>query len=78
MQFFNVGNYGCEAGTEDGYSPLSDDRACPSHDSDYQPQDWRVALSELLRSIQFFNSEGQGYFPQGDTEDGFAAGALAN
>jgi hypothetical protein len=54
---------------------------CISHDSDYNPQDWRISLSEVLRIYQFYNfpSENetdQSYYLCLDeaTEDGFCLG----
>ncbi len=52
---------------EGGAGPCAD--GVP-HDSDYQPQDFCISLSELLRLVQFFNSPG-GYRGQEGTEDGF-------
>ena len=75
IQFFNSGGYSCADGemTEDGYVPGTlNPRTCAFHDSDTD-EDWGIALAELLRFIQFFNSGG--YHPCPDemppTEDGF-------
>ncbi|MGC8846049.1 MAG: DUF4397 domain-containing protein, partial [Candidatus Hydrogenedens sp.] len=43
----------------------------PPHSAD-QNGDWKISLSELLRVIQFFNSQGYHCDPQG--EDGYAPG----
>ena len=67
-----MGEYSCGEGTEDGYAPGIGDRTCAPHASDYNPQDWKINLSELLRAIQFYNSGG--YNPDPTTEDGFAPG----
>ena len=67
-----MGEYSCDPQTEDGYAPGAGDRVCAPHASDYNPQDWSVNLSELLRLIQFYNSGG--YHPALTTEDGFAPG----
>jgi hypothetical protein len=50
--------------------------ACAPHASDYNPQDWLIALSELLRIIQFFNSGGYHACPAAipPTEDGYCPG----
>jgi subtilisin-like proprotein convertase family protein len=72
IQFYNSDNYGCEAGTEDGYAPNDLDQGCTPHASDYNPQDWDIALTELLRSIQFYNLGA--YHPCPEGEDGFCAG----
>jgi PKD repeat protein len=73
IQFFNIGGYHCEAGTEDQYGTGAGDQGCTPHSSDYLPADWAINLSELLRFIQFFNSGG--YVPDPDGEDGFRAGS---
>ncbi len=78
IQFFNSSGFHCQAGTEDGYAPGTGDTAsCDPHASDYNPQDWAISLSELLRVIQFFNSAGYHACPSEDppTEDGFCVGA---
>ena len=77
IQFFNIGGFYCEAGTEDGYAPgATGDTSCAIHQSDYMPQDWKIELSELLRIIQFFNSGGYHACPDADpaTEDGYCVG----
>ncbi len=56
VQFYNLGQYSCRDGSEDGYWPGEGDRACAPHDADYAPQDWRISLSEALRVVQFFNA----------------------
>jgi hypothetical protein len=75
IQFFNSGGYACAnppSSTEDGYLPGPGDTACAPHDSDYAPQNFAINLSELLRLVQFFNSEG--YSEGCGTEDGFQPG----
>jgi hypothetical protein len=72
IQFFNSGGFGCQVGTEDGYAPNDPDHNCGPHASDYNPRDWQISLSELLRVIQFFNSGG--YHALCGTEDGFGVG----
>jgi len=70
IQFFNSDGLHCDASGEDGFAPGPGDRdSCDPHDSDYAPQDWFVTLSELLRAVQFFNSDG--YHRECDTEDGW-------
>jgi hypothetical protein len=75
IQFFNMSGYRCATNlldTEDGYLPgPGANHACTPHDSDYNPQDWSVSLSELLRLIQFFNIGGYHACPGEGTEDGF-------
>jgi len=71
VQFFNMGGYHCAgADTEDGLAPgPGADQDCAPHDSDYEPQDWTIGLSEVLRLVQFFNSGG--YYGPAFSEDGF-------
>jgi len=71
IQFFNVGGYQCAFGTEDGYAPgLGTCEGGEPHNSDYNPQDFRINLSELLRLIQLYNAPG-GYIADPSEEDGF-------
>ena len=72
IQFYNLGVFHCEIGTEDGYAPESGDQSCAPHANDYAPQDWVISLGELLRLIQFYNSGG--YTPCEGGEDGFCPG----
>lgn len=73
IQFYNFFGFSCADDiTEDGYQPGPGDRSCPPHTSDYNPQDWLIDLSELLRTIQFYNSNG--YHPCEEGEDGFRPG----
>jgi len=73
IQFYNSFGLHCEEGTEDGYAPGPvGGTACSPHASDYNPQDWDINLSELLRVIQFFNSGG--YHACSGSEDGFCPG----
>lgn len=75
IQFFNSGGFHCAPGTEDGYGPgIVGDQTCPPHAADYNPQDWRISLSELLRVIQFYNSGGYHACPGQGTEDGYCVG----
>lgn len=74
IQFFNSGGYHCDPQGEDGYAPGKEgDKTCTPHASDYQPQDWEISLSELLRLIQFFNIGGYHACP-GVGEDGYCPG----
>lgn len=75
IQFYNYkNNFGlslsCDSGSEDGYRPGGGTYDCIPHDLDYNPQDWLISLSELLRLIQFYNVGG--YAPNLDGEDFFA------
>lgn len=76
IQFYTVGSYHCEAGTEDDFAPgLGDIESCLPHSADYEPINWIVSLSELLRLIQFYNLGG--YYPcLGVGEDGYCAGPM--
>jgi Ca2+-binding EF-hand superfamily protein len=61
-----------EAGGFEGAEESSEGEAWPPgvvcHSADYN-SDWRISLSELLRCIQLFNSDG--YHCTGDSEDGY-------
>lgn len=78
IQLYNTVGLHCaeEPGdTEDGYIPgpgLNHD--CAPHDSDYNPQDWVISLSELLRAIQLYNAAGYHHCPIDNTEDDFCPG----
>ena len=79
IQFFNSGGFHCAdfpTDTEDGYVPgPGANHSCLPYDTDYNPQDWVISLSELLRVIQFYNSGAYHYCPTAGTEDGFCPGA---
>lgn len=78
VQFYNSGGYHCAGAgnpTEDGYQPGPGSIECISHDSDYQPYDGRINLSELLRLIQFYNTGRCHRCPDQYTEDGFCLDA---
>ncbi len=71
IQLYNNNAYHCAPDGEDGYAPGDgDDKTCTPHDSDYNPQDWRISLSELLRAIQLYNSDG--YHVDENSEDRFS------
>jgi hypothetical protein len=75
IQFLNSGALHCDDATEDGFAPGPGDTvSCDPHALDYNPQDWEVNLTEILRSIQFFNLGGYTYCPEMGTEDGFCPG----
>jgi glucose/arabinose dehydrogenase len=70
IQFFSAGALHCAEGTEDGYAPGPGDQiSCAPHQTDYNPANWRLSLSELLRAIQLYNV-GR-YSPCLGGEDGF-------
>ena len=80
IQFYNSFGLHCAdtpSQTEDGYVPgLGANVSCTPHTTDYNPQDWVISLSELLRLIQFYNSLGYRYCPTDGTEDGFCPGLV--
>lgn len=77
VQFYNSSGYHCAENPgicEDGYrAGAGDTGGCLRHASDYNPHDYQITLSELLRAVQFYNAGG--YFPcEGGEGDGFRAG----
>jgi hypothetical protein len=61
------------------YLRTSADRSLPApssaqHASDYNPQNWAISLSELLRVIQFYNTGGYQACQEG--EDRFCPGLV--
>jgi hypothetical protein len=78
IQFYNSLGLHCADNpldTEDGYVPgPGANQSCVPYDTDYNPQDWVISLSELLRIIQFYNSLGYRYCPEDGTEDDFCPG----
>lgn len=82
VQLFNAGGYRCaeSAGdTEDGFEPgavgavRSLDTGCFRHAGDYNPTDGAISLSELLRLVQFFQTQQYTWCPGEGSEDGFCA-----
>ena len=75
IQFYNSLALHCAASpeeSEDGYiAGVGEGHDCPPHDTDYAPQDWAISLDELLRAIQFYNSQGYNYCPDTGSEDGY-------
>jgi len=80
IQFYNSEGFSCAVppdSTEDGFLPnTSGTTDCRPYAADYNPQNWRISLSELLRVIQFYNSGGYYACPDEEppTEDGYCAG----
>ncbi|QTA93300.1 InlB B-repeat-containing protein [Desulfonema magnum] len=80
IQLYNSGAYHCDESGMDGFAPGEGDPltdyACKPHGSDYDDaemgnaQDWVIDFGELLRAIQFYNSDG--YHVDETTSDGFA------
>jgi Tol biopolymer transport system component len=75
IQLYNSGGFQCAqltGETEDGFVPsMGNSRRCHPHDSDYSRQDWVISLSEMIRLVQLYNSNGYEYCPQLGSEDGF-------
>ena len=75
IQFYNSYGLHCQEGTEDGYAPgPGSDYSCAPHTSDYNPQNWQIDLTELLRIIQFYNVDGYHVCREEGTEDGYCLG----
>ena len=78
IQYYNSSGFHCDDTGEDGFSPERDEtyQDCSPHAGDYNPRDFRINLSELLRIVQFFNSGA--YHPTSDeepeTEDAYSPG----
>lgn len=73
IQLYNSGRYYCNPEQEDGFSVEENQEAqdCSPHDSDFNPQDWRISFQEVMRAIQFFNAGNYYASPDLGTEDGF-------
>lgn len=76
IQLFNAGDFGCDSETEkteDGYLPNGIDTTCAYHAGDYDPEDWTISLTELLRQVQIFNTGGYTACLEANpaTEDGY-------
>ena len=77
IQFYNTDGLGCALATEDGFEPGGSDQECCPHSSDYLGgSDWNIALSELLRVIQFFSTGGYKYCPDDGSEDDYCPAGL--
>jgi len=72
IQFYNSNAFSCASETtEDGYEPGTGSQDCCPHDADYLGgSDFVINLSELLRMIQLYNSNGFTYC-EGLSEDDF-------
>jgi hypothetical protein len=71
IQLSRFGFYRQSTPGEDGFAMDSAQSSSTSgyHSADYNPSDWRISLSELLRVIQLYNANG--YINALDEEDGF-------
>lgn len=75
IQLYNSHGYHCDSDSDSGYAPGFDgDRTCPAIWSDYNPSDFVITLSELLRQIQFYNVDTFHFCPSKITEDGYCPG----
>ena len=78
IQFYNAGGLHCADNpndTEDGFVPgPGANQTCDPYASDYNPQNWIISLSELLRAIQFYNTGAYHPCPGENTEDGYCPG----
>lgn len=78
VQFYTIGAYHCDPNGEDGYAAGDGDQdSCEPNTSDYNTQDWKINLSELLRVVQFYVLGGYHLVPDGEVDlegDGFIAG----
>ncbi|MHB8764933.1 MAG: chitobiase/beta-hexosaminidase C-terminal domain-containing protein, partial [Deferrisomatales bacterium] len=74
IQLYNLGEYSCgTAGIEEGFTTgATGGRGCTPHSSDYNPQDWKIGLSELRRVHQLYNLAA--YHEDAVGEDGFEPG----
>ncbi len=72
VQFFNAKGLHCNEESEDGFTPgPGNTSSCDAHDLDYNPRDWRINLSELLRLVQMYTMGSHYLCPGSGTEDGF-------
>ncbi len=60
IELYYADEYHCDD-SEDGYAPGSGDQSCTSHDSDYNPADWDITLSEFLRTLEIAGQGGYFY-----------------
>jgi len=81
IQLYNVDGFHCASTpdkSEDGFILGADPSAqdCTPHSSDYNPQDWNIGLSELMRAVSFYNIGAYHACPDRatPTEDGFCPG----
>jgi len=73
VQLYNSATgFHCDETAEDGFATGPGDRTCNNHTSDYQDGNWTIALSELLRAVQFYRFGA--YYPCDVAEDGYCTG----
>jgi hypothetical protein len=81
IQLYQGGVFSCAVppeATEDGYAAEGGSTECPPHDSDYAPQDWRVDLTELLRTVQLYSAGSYYACPGNSAEDDFCLRSSAS
>jgi hypothetical protein len=68
IEYINTGGLRCDGAG--GFLSGFGDQNCEPHDSDYNPQDWKINLPELLRLVQLFTA---GSYEEciGGSEDGY-------
>lgn len=68
ISFINANGYSCAEGG--GYIAGPGNQDCEAHDSDYNPEDFRISLPELLRLVQLYTA---GEYEEciGGSEDGY-------
>ncbi len=75
-------DYHCDplGGELDGYAPGEDPAAqnCTPHSGDYNPQNWKFSVSEMVRITQlYWATADHAYCADPDGEDGFRVGACS-
>lgn len=78
IQFYNLDGLHCEGApgeSEDGFLPGTGPNAgCRPHAADYNPQDWHINISEVLRVVQFYNLGSYHLCTDAASEDGYCPG----
>ena len=71
VQLMHFDHYQPSPTGEDGFGPASElpVQLEGHHDADYNPSDWQIELTELLRVVQLFNAER--YETDPESEDGY-------
>ncbi len=68
-------SYHCDALSGDGFDNGPGEQDCAPHSGDYDPQDWKISLPELLRMIELYAGTGDHqYHPDNSGPDGFNPG----
>lgn len=68
IEYINAGDLSCNP--TGGFLAGAGDQTCTPHDSDYNPQNWKISLPELLRLVQLYTA---GAYEEciGGSEDGY-------